>query len=337
MTLENIEIAISVVIAMKNEEKSIQNCLNSFLNQTISKENYEIIIVDGMSEDKSVQVVRQFIDENTDINIRLLLNPKRLQASGWNIGFKHSNAQYVVMMGAHTIAAADFLEKNLLVHREFDCPCSGGLVRAIGVDKKSKSIAAAFNSSFGAGNAKYWHGSNIERVETVAFGMYKKEVIDEVGPIDENIIRGQDWEFNYRIVERFGKMVFSPDIKSFYTSRNSFTRLWKRQFQAGMWKVFIIKKHIKSLLMRHVIPFLFALSIIISLILLCFNMYLPLIIVLVVYGFFNIFNAIKNKIVLHEKDISILYMSISYFIIHFAYGLGGILGIQKFILKKINK
>ncbi len=322
---------ISVVIAMRNEEGMIESCLASFYKQTIPKDQYEIIVVDGSSTDQSIAVVEQFQQMHADLTITLLPNPNKIQSSGWNIGFAHSMSEFVVMMGSHTTVEEDFLEQNLAAHQTFDIACTGGLVKAIGLNKKSRTIAYAFNSRFGSGNAKYWSGTEQEKVETVAFGMYKRAAIEEIGAIDESIIRGQDWEYNYRVTRRFGKLLFSPTIKSTYYSRTSFLKLWRRQYMAGFWKIYIIRKHPQSMLLRHFIPMLFAFVLIVSLLLALNGItVLPILTLVLLYlpaSCWSAFKVCKTK-----PDASFFYTEFAFLVIHAAYGIGGLVGVLKFLL-----
>ncbi len=326
---------ISVVIAMRNEEHYIGKCIDSFLNQTLPKVLFEIIVVDGKSNDDSKNIVKEYQAEFKEPVIRLYENPKEKQAAGWNIGFKVSNAKYVLMMGAHTIVEKDFLFQNIELHNNHDVPCTGGVVIAIGEGNKSKAISLAFNSPFGAGNAKYWYGTKEEFVETLAFGLYKKEVIEKVGYIDERIIRGQDWELNYRITKEYGNFLFSPKIKSYYFARTNYLNLWKRQFEAGFWKIFIIKKHPDSLLLRHLIPMMFSFGLVMSIILyLLFKWALPLYLIIVSYLILNVsFSIIKS---LKGKFLNWPKLSWAFMLIHLGYGFGAMVGLINLALGKFN-
>lgn len=320
-------IIISIVLAVKNESGYIEKCLESCYNQTLNKELYEVIVIDGKSSDNTVSIVKEFELKYPDFNIRIFQNPKEIQASGWNIGIKKSKSDFVVILGGHTVIAPDFLEKNLELHQKYDVPCTGGVVTAIGLDRKSISIGMAFNSTLGAGNAKYWYGDKEEFVETVAFGMYKRFVFEGVGYFDEKIVRGQDWDLNYRITQKFGKLLFSPKIKSYYYARTSFKKLWKRQFDAGKWKVYIIKKFPQSILARHLIPPLFSLGIILTLFFsIYFNKIYISLFYIILYFLLILITIIKNS----KQKVNFIYLFITYFIIHFGYGIGFLYGIIKF-------
>ncbi|MBN2423435.1 MAG: glycosyltransferase family 2 protein [Calditrichaceae bacterium] len=320
---------ITVVIASRNEFNFIEKCLNSFLNQDYPKDKYEIFIYDANSTDGTKEYLLE--QSKKQSNISIFSNPKLVQAYAWNLGFSISKADFVVMMGAHSFVDSDFFKKNVKLLENYPyIACVGGLVKAIGGDNKSNAIALAFNNPFGVGNAKYRYSDTECLVETINYGMYRKSMIDQVGPIDEKILRGQDWEFNYRIVKKFGKMIFSPSIKVYYYARSNFRKLWKKQFDAGFWKIYIIKKHPKSLLFRHIIPLVFILTLfaLFFISILTAN-YLALIILIILYILINI---VYSFIIASSESYKLFfYLVFSFFIMHFAYGIGSIKGIYKFV------
>jgi glycosyltransferase involved in cell wall biosynthesis len=319
---------VSVVIATYNEEHSIDKCVKSFVNQSFPKSEYEIIIADGGSKDKTLYIIKDIQREYTDVKIRIIENKKKIQAAAWNLGFKSSKATYVCMMGAHSFVDRDFIKNNVeLLEKNPDIPCSGGIVKAIGESKKSKAIALTFNSKFGVGDAKYRYATENCLVETINYGMYRKSMIDQLKPIDETIVRGQDWEYNYRVVKKFGRMLFSPQIKVYYYSRGNFKKLWKKQFYAGYWKPSIVKKHPGSLLLRHFIPFLFSIILLINIVLLATENNIFYGIFLLVYILINFIFSIL--ISLKEKRNYIFHLVTAFFLIHFAYGLGTIVGLHR--------
>ena len=99
---------------------------------------------------------------------------------------------------------------------------------------------------------------------TVAFGAYKKKIFDEVGLFDEEFVRNQDDELNFRVTQSGNKILLSPDIVSYYYTRGSFSKLWRQYYQYGFWKVRVIQKHKRPASIRHLIPMLFVLSVILG-------------------------------------------------------------------------
>jgi len=319
---------VSVVIALKNEKLSIGKCIESFLNQSYPADRYEILVYDGNSTDGSWEILKKIEERNS--LVKLFCNRREVAAAGWNDGFKKARGKYVVMMGGHSYVAPDFISNNVKLLENSDAPCAGGSVTALGSDASSRAIALTFNHPFGVGDARYRYAKKQCLVETINYGMYRKSVVEAIGPINEKLKRGEDWEYNYRIVSRFGKMIYSPDVKVFYFARSDFKSLWRRQYDAGKFKWEIIRKYPKSLLLRHITPFLFALAVV----------GLPVLTVLglnpkflgafwAIYLFTNL--VFSFKIALSEEMVYLPYLVFGFFVMQFSYGLGFFVGFAKFL------
>jgi GT2 family glycosyltransferase len=129
----------------------------------------------------------------------------------------------------------------------------------------AKGIALAQSSRFGVGGVAFRTGSEDGRyVDTLAFGAYRREVFGRIGRFDEELIRNQDDEFNFRLTQAGGKIWLDPSIRSVYYSRASLSGLWKQYFQYGLYKVRVIQKRRAVPSWRHLIPGLFVLSLLFS-------------------------------------------------------------------------
>lgn len=87
---------VSALLVTRNEQAYIKQALMSLINQTYPKDSYEIIIIDGESTDKTLEIVQQIIKQyKTDsFDIRVIKNPKHILASGWNLGIKNARKNH---------------------------------------------------------------------------------------------------------------------------------------------------------------------------------------------------------------------------------------------------
>ena len=326
------KIIITAMVVVRNEEKYIMQCLNSLIEQDFPKNEYEIIVVDGYSDDNTLEIVKGFIDKNNkNIKIRLLMNKRKILAAGWNIGIKNANGKYVVRIDAHATANKDFLSKSLETMNRMpkNVACVGGKITSVSLKNGDEIVSKVLSSPFGIGNSKFRYSDKEQYVDTVAFGLYRKDVFNDVGYFDETLERNQDNNMHNRIRKKGYKFYFNPEIKSNYYVRNSLKKMLRQGFLNGKWNIVVFRQDSKSLSLRHVIPLFFVLSIIVLLLLSFVNVFFLYVLAfeLFLYVLFAIVFALKKT----KKMLEIIKMLIYYFLLHVSYGIGEISSI--FIIK----
>jgi len=85
-------ILVSIIVCSRNEEKYIEECINSLTSQKSISGEYEIIIVDGMSDDGTREILLKLADK--DEKIILMDNPAIVKPPAVNIGFRKSKGKF---------------------------------------------------------------------------------------------------------------------------------------------------------------------------------------------------------------------------------------------------
>jgi glycosyltransferase involved in cell wall biosynthesis len=326
---------VAIVIPCRNEEQYISKCLDSVLACNYPKEFLEVLVCDGLSDDRTTEIVKNYSLKYPFI--RLLVNHKRTTPFALNIGIKGSNADIIIILGAHAEISEDYLTNCINIFNiDPQIGCVGGLLEHISEDEKTATIAMAMSSTFGVGNAYFRTGEKEGFVDTVAFGAYKKEVFENIGLFDEELVRNQDDEFNYRLIKAGYKIYLSRETKTRYYVRTSFIKFFKQYFQYGYWKVYVNKKHKTITTMRQLIPAAFVLFLLIgSLISLFSTVFLKIFLAFtILYFLLGIISAIS----INKKESSIkntLSIMFSYLILHLSYGIGYINGLIRFAVMGI--
>ena len=252
-------ILLSVVIPCLNEVEHIDLALRSLLASNDPGVPWEVIVADGGSQDGTRGKLEEWRDR--DPRVRWVDNPERVTPNGLNHGIRASQGQAVIILGAHSAVNTDFLVRNyesFLAHPESGCV--GGLVEQVHGSEKSRRIGAALSSPFGVGDARFRTGGLPSHVDTVAFGCYRREALDEVGLFDEQLVRNQDDELNFRLTKAGWRIWFDPRIKSSYFVRSSFSKLYRQYAQYGYWKVLVNRMHRTVTTWRQVVPAFFLLG-----------------------------------------------------------------------------
>jgi len=221
---------VSVVVPCFNEVKTIKESLFSILNQNIFKDQIEIFVIDGMSNDGTRYILEEMKTRIDGFIIIDNLSGKTPVAR--NLGVKESKGKYIAILDAHTVYEPDYLNNciNLLEEKK-DVVSTGCPYISQGVSPFGKAIALAMSHPFGVGNAKHRYPDYEGYAEGAAFPVYRREVFDLVGLFDENLLRNQDDEFNFRLKLKGMKVYITPKNKCLYYVRETPFKLFKQYFE----------------------------------------------------------------------------------------------------------
>ncbi len=228
---------VSVVIPCRNEVEFVAAFLDSVLANDYPEDRLEIIVVDGMSDDGTREIVRTY--EAGSAHLRMIDNPRRTKPAALNMGIRESLGDIVIRLDVHAEYHHDYISKcvrGLLEHPAADNV--GGIRRSKARNNTliGRAIALSTMDGFGAGNPRYRTGaSRPQWVDTVFGGCYWRSVFEEIGFFDETLIRAQDREFNRRLRDAGGKILLLPDIECTYYSRSDFREFCTWIFEAGYW------------------------------------------------------------------------------------------------------
>ena len=314
--------SVSVIIPILNEEKYIEKCIMSVLNQDFPIENLELILIDGMSDDKTVQIIKEYMEKYKFI--KLIFNPEKTVQYALNAGIKAACGEIIVRMDAHSEYAEDYVSKCVQYLKNTDAINVGGPMIAVGKGGLQNVIAAAYHSKFALGGGKNHEEGYEGYADTVFLGAFKREDILKLGMYDERLPRSEDDDLNFRIIESGEKIYITPEIKSRYYPRGSYKSLFKQYYEYGLWKVAVIKKHKKPARISHLVPMMF-----VAFLLLCLIAPLKFTFpVLLLYLLLNFYFSFTNPRVSKLSDK--LRLMLVHSIIHIAYGVGFWVGIFKF-------
>jgi hypothetical protein len=187
------------------------------------------------------------------------------------------------------------------------------------------------SSAFGVGGSAFRTVRDKDMlVDTVAFPAYTRQAILEAGPYDEELVRNQDDEYNYRLRALGFKILLASDIHARYYSRGSLRALWRQYFQYGYWKVRVMQKHPRQMRMRQFAPPLFVATAAGGAVLAPFFatvlwLWLG---VLSLYAALNL--ALSFRLASQKGWLYMRWLPVVFVTLHIGYGLGFLVGLVKF-------
>ncbi len=319
----------SIILPIKNEAEYIDQTLYSLKKQNLPIDSYEIIISDGGSTDGTLKIIDQYTDS---LNMIILNNKKSIVSSGFNLGLNIALGEFIIRIDGHCVIPSDFIKRCRQIFKNKNVDIVGGIIETSAKNTIGKSISIAQSSLFGIGNSEFRNSrlNNSRYVDTLAFGMHKREIFSELGGYDEEMVCNQDDEFNFRAIQNGKKIWLDPSIKTIYYSRTNYIQLFKQYFNYGFFKVRGIQKRKQIFSIRHLVPSVFVILSIGTLLFgFCLNFQWLSFSILFPYLVLNLFSSILYS----QKNIQIFFIFISFWILHSGYGLGFIWGLIRLLGK----
>jgi glycosyltransferase involved in cell wall biosynthesis len=245
---------VSVIIPVRNEQGYIGRCLQALAAQDYPRERFEVFVLDGGSID-ATEYETQHTANAAGLTVFYAPNPGKTTARGFNLGLSLAHGDVIVKVDGHTRVAPDFLSANVRALRETGADAVGGPIETRGHGALGRAIAIAMSSRFGVGDTAFRDEQAAEQwTDSVPFGAYRREVFERIGGFAEDIDRGEDDEFNYRLSKAGGRILLSPQVRSTYYCRSDLESLARQYWRYGLAKAKVLERHPGRLRLRHLVP-----------------------------------------------------------------------------------
>lgn len=312
---------VSVIIVARNAEKNIISCVDSILNQFEEGDQWELIIVDGLSTDKTKEIVIDYLSHK-NVVYRIENNTRKTLASGWNMAIQLAQGEYIIRPDAHAELLEGYVKTGIEYLRKNDAIAAvGGTLNTIADSFIGRMIAMVLSNPMGVGRSLFRIGVTKDTyTNTAVYAVYRKKIFEIIGDFNEKLNRNQDIELHQRITNAGYKFLTSAYMKATYHSRTTFCKFLKQGFWNGYW---IIKSH--SFYINHLIPLVFLLSLIISS-LISFSLFYFILFFHLILG--CIAFIWKSKMYNPLKLIVLEGLTIS---LHLIYGIGSLYGLLRLL------
>jgi glycosyltransferase involved in cell wall biosynthesis len=301
---------ISIIIPSLNEEANIRECLSSLVQ--LDYPLFEVIIVDGMSTDKTREIIKEEVLPEFP-NFRLLDNPDKYTAQARNIGIKAAKYNFIYFTDADCQ-----VEPNTISLLKSYLDTMGKYVAGVGGANFSKSNAPSFVRAISLaqqtfiGNLGSVQGKVFNEVKEVPSistcnALYRKSALIDVG-LFSNKDLGEDWLLNYKLRKKY-KLFVVPKSFVWHNLRSSPGSYFSNTYRYGLARMTIMKKYPKTISLKYLLPLVFL-----------FSMFLfPYLLIPYIAYLVWLSRRLDKK----------LYMdiTISFLLLHFGFAVGELLGL----------
>ena len=231
----------SIVIPAYNAEKTLGECINALQKQDFSEE-FEVIVVDDGSTDKTAEIVKDFSKKNK--KIKLIQQKNSGPATARNRGAMLAKSEIILFLDADCIAEKQWLKEML---KPFSDKQVSGVQGAY--KSKQKELIAQFSQlEIEHRYAMMQKQKSIDWVGSYSAAYRKKIFLQEKG-FDEGFLTssGEDPELSFKLAEKGHRLVFNPKAIVFHYHQSSLWKYLKTKYYRGFWRVRLYKKHAKKI------------------------------------------------------------------------------------------
>ncbi|GAB1857518.1 glycosyltransferase family 2 protein [Flavobacteriaceae bacterium MHTCC 0001] len=202
----------SVIVPLYNKENYIKNTIGNVLNQTFK--NFEIIVVNDGSTDRSLDVISRIEDKR----IKIINQENKGVSVARNKGIVSANAQYIVFLDADDLWFTNHLEELKLLVNDFpNCGmyCSRYKTKISHEKIINNSFSYSIQDNFRGIVPNFFEASLVNRVAFTSALMIPKKIFKECGMFDINLSNGEDWDLWVRIALHY-KVAITSQVTAIY-------------------------------------------------------------------------------------------------------------------------
>lgn len=243
---------ISILIPAHNEEKVILRTLQAMVNLNYPKDNYEIIIINDNSKDKTGEIIESFLTTKPASIIKHLKivgdRGGKGKSNALNLGFEQAVGDFIVVYDADN--TPNGMALRYLVHEIISNEKYGAVIGKFRTRNKNKNYLTKFINietlSFQwMAQAGRWKLFGLCTIPGTNF-IVRRSIIEEIGGWDTSAV-AEDTEISFRIYDMGYKISFMPLAETFEQEPETI-RVWLKQ--RSRWvngNIYVLIKNIKNI------------------------------------------------------------------------------------------
>lgn len=240
---------VATVIPTWQEATHIERCLRSLMAQSLAAEGHQILIMDGGSDDGTLEIVERLAAESHAADgpaIELHHNPFRFVPHARNLAMEHlrPDVTHVLEMIGHAWVPEDHIETRLsrmaAIEAELGRPLGGLGARVIESDLPLSRVGRWVESTLASplgGSGQFARFSTDGPTKIPPFTLYRREALESVGGWNNVFITTQDSELNLRLLKADWPLWRTAETHVRMAKRETLGRWWKLGHRYGFWRM----------------------------------------------------------------------------------------------------
>ncbi|NLM67282.1 MAG: glycosyltransferase family 2 protein, partial [Enterococcus sp.] len=208
-------IKVSIIVCTYNRADILADCLDSLINQTVSGEFYEVIVVNNNSTDSTLNIAERYAKNHK--NFRVVTEIRQGLSIARNRGFKESKYDWVSYIDDDAKAYPNYVERMTSTIEKYNFDCFGGmyypwyrnterprwLSEKFGQSVKHKEQVALLDNGSITGNVCVFRKKPLEEIGGFS---------EDLGMSGERIGYGEETFVQFQLQERGYSVGFDPEL-----------------------------------------------------------------------------------------------------------------------------
>lgn len=232
---------VSIVITCKNSLDTLRETLESLRSQTF--QDFEVIVIDAFSDDGTFEYLSS---EEMEWDKLRVLRERGNSARGRNIGVLRARGDYIAFIDADAYAHPNWLETLVKAIKRYE---NDGIVGVGGPGEippadpiNAKVIGSVLSSplvGLNTRNNARWKTVRLVDHHPFFNAIYRRDIFEKVGLLDERLDVGEDVEFGWRVRKAGFKLLYIPNAIVYHHRRKSIASLAKQMYRYGYWRMIL--------------------------------------------------------------------------------------------------
>lgn len=227
-------IKYSVIVPAYNAGNTIDACLNALTHQSVSNDDYEVIVVDDGSRDDTGAIIKRF-------PVRYIFQENRGPAAARNHGTKVAEGKIILFTDSDCIPTRDWIDEMVKPFGDPDVIAVKGAYRTSQRSLTARFAQVEFEERF----EMLKRADSIDMVDTYS-AAFRKDIFRDAGGFDESfpVANNEDTDLSYKLSRLGKKMLFNPDAVVYHLNHpDSIRRYARLKFWRGYWRMVVYKRY----------------------------------------------------------------------------------------------
>jgi glycosyltransferase involved in cell wall biosynthesis len=223
----------SVIIPTYNAEKTLFSCLEALANQSVPKEDYEVIAIDDGSTDGTSKIAKRF-------DVKYIFQANKGPATARNKGANSAGGDIILFTDSDCVPEHNWIQEMVGAFSDLDVAATKGAYKTRQKELPARFAQAEFEDRYDL----LRKSPSIDMIDTYS-AAFRKEVFLNMGGFDESFpeASNEDTDLSYRLAVAGYKLVFNTRAFVYHAHPDTLIKYLRLKFWRAYWRMVVYRRY----------------------------------------------------------------------------------------------